>query len=238
MDNIQDLIRQATEAAANTTASASTDLAVNNAAPANSVSTEVSYGGGQKSLEELAASATPTVAAYLKVKHEGIFVGDDKTAFDELKVRIRGSEIHSYTAISYGNPAKYGRTLDGRVEAYSNKPWAQFCQMAIAQGSNGPYDSAYLPLYAAEDIVSQRGYNKGKVIVKKGETIGFTTSKSAMREVKDFIRNTIMKLGSNQLLEGTVKLKPLKNESGEWGVLDFGKIDGWKVIDETAEDGE
>lgn len=232
-NTVDEIIAQARAAASAPVQTTSAALVEAGLAPAPAqVAPAGEYGGGSKSLEELAAGAGASVDVYLKAKYAGIYLGDDVTPFEELKVRVRGSEILSYTAISWGNPAKYARTANGRTESYSGKQWSRVVEDALAQGSKGPYDAADLPLYSVDEIKSLKKPNVGKVLVEAGGVIGFTTSKSAMKEVKTFIRNVVLKLGQDELLEGTVKLKPLKNESGEWGVLDFGGLADWKIVDE------
>lgn len=173
-----------------------------------------------------------SVDGYIKTKYEGIFLGDDKTALDELKVRIRGSEIALYSSVSFGDPVKYGRSYNGTTEAFTGKPWGQFVADAMRMDGRckGAYDAADIPMYLAEPFTSQREPNKGKVVFDAGSCLGYTTSRSAMREFRTFVKKVILPLGQDEIIEGVVKLKALKNEKGEWGVLDFGSPADWKVV--------
>lgn len=235
--SVEEIVRAATAAAIASAQTATTNPApaATDVAPyvAPAAAAPAAYAPPQapKTLEDVAAESSVNVDGYVKVKHEGIYLGDDKTAFEDLKVGIRGSEISLYAAVSFGNPAKYGRCYNGVTEAYTNKPWAQFVAEAMRMDGRckGAYDAADVPLYLMEDVISQRGDKKGQVIFKAGSVLGYTTSKSAMRELRTFIKSTVLPLGKEELIVGTAKLKPLKNDQGEWGVLDFGSAADWKV---------
>lgn len=187
-------------------------------------------------LEEMIAGMS--VDAYIKLKHEGIYLKDDPTPFQELKVRIRGSEIAPHKAVRFGNPAIYKKTFNGQTEFRTGKPWVEV--VAEAQRADprctGDYDAFDLPFHVVSDIVSMMP--GAKLLVPAGAVVGYSTAITAAKDVKAFVKSVILPAGKDTLLEGTIKLKKMANEKGKWGILDFGDASNWKPVAEAPPEAE
>jgi hypothetical protein len=176
-----------------------------------------------------------SVDCFLKLKFEGIYVKEDATPFEKLHVTIRGSDIAYHKAVRFGNPATYKRSYDGVREARSGKPWAEVVAQAMAADPKctGDYDAYDLPMTLTADLVSL--LTPGKVLVPAGAVVGYSTAITAGKATKEFIKNVIMKLGKGNLLAGTVTLDKKNTEKGKWGILAFGDVSMWKLVDEDAQ---
>lgn len=183
------------------------------------------------SLEDSVAGMA--VDGFLKLKYEGIFVKEDPTPFQEIKVRIRGTEIAPHKAVRFGNPATYKKSYNAQVEARTGKPWAEVVAQCMAADPKctGDYDSFELPFHLVNDLTSL--ITPGKVLCPAGVILGYSAAITAAKDVKNFIKNVVLPLGKENLLEGVIKIKKMKNEKGQWGILEFGDLANWKVVDEA-----
>lgn len=238
--NVNDIIAAAIAAAQNNAAAA--------AAPANtnlpSVQTQNTAVSGHVAprapmqLED--AIAGMSVDGFIKLKHEGIFLRDDPTPFQELKVRIRGSEIAPHKAVRFGNPATYKKSYDGATEFRTGKSWAEVvaqCQ-SVDPRCTGDYDAFDLPFHLVNDVMSM--ITPGKVLAPAGTVVGYSTAITAGKDVKAFVKNVILhpSNGKDKLLEGVIKIKRMANDKGKWGILEFGDLSNWKAVDEMPPEAE
>lgn len=233
--SLNDTIAAAIAAAAAMTHGAQANAAGQANLPTSAPSTSVTTGspGAALSLEDSVAGLT--VDGFIKLKYEGIYFKEDPTPFQEILVRIRGSEIAPHRAVRFGNPATYKRSYDGQFEARTGRPWHEVVAQARAADPRctGDYAAFDLPFHIVKDIKSMMVPDK--VLAPAGSVVGYSTAITAGKDTKAFVKAVVLPLGKDNLIEGVIKLKKTSNDSGKWGLLEFGDIANWKVVPEQGE---
>ena len=162
-----------------------------------------------------------SVDQWIKVKEDGLKLGDNPGLFEALTVSLEMTDGRGFVpklAIKAGNPsAQYFYTLDGQVAAGGGS-WASACDRARAIDPKArEYRCVDLPFQLEEDVAI-----KGKEAVKAGTLLGYTTSTTnwsnwekfyaAVQEAGLMDQRVMVKLGA----------QPRTNKHGNnWGVMTF-----------------
>lgn len=148
--------------------------------------------GRPVTLGELLAQGGLRVDKYLKVDKVGFMIGtDEKNTYEELEVEFNLGDVVPFWGLRYGSsPAKYLRSTDRQVESRSKKPWAQCVAEAQQADSRcrGDYPSCDIPFTVVNDIVAEKGDEKGKNLLDAGQTLGLTLSITNFKDFAAFIK--------------------------------------------------
>lgn len=221
INSINDQVAAARAAAAETT---------ENKGVATTYSNTQVQPGKPVSLGEALAQGGMSVKAYLKVQPNGFLIGTDtKNLYEELAVEFRLSDVTPFYGLRFGSsPVTYLRSLDRLVEMKSKKSWAQCVTEAMQRDAKckGDYMSADIPLTSVNDVVADKGDNKGKTLVAQGERLGLTLSVTNWKDFATFIKpyNTLVeagKLPTDLLLRGTLKHAERSGNGNNWGAATF-----------------
>lgn len=163
------------------------------------------------------------VDAWLKVNEYGLFIGDDKTPFDSIKVSVDLEDIKYCFSVKWGqNPAKYAKTYDHIMDT-QGRPWVQTVQHAQAQDAKAyEYRSADVPLIALEDLKNKAG----EVLVSAGDVLGFSISATGWKYFSRFIA-TLQKSGINTrqgVIIGSIGYEARQKDTSKWGNVTFGEF--------------
>ncbi|RJF78123.1 hypothetical protein D3877_23635 [Azospirillum cavernae] len=170
--------------------------------------------GKRLSMDDALEMTGMAVEAYLNLTESAIQVG--KVGFHEkLVVGIDITEVQPFYGVSWGNPAKYGRSYD-RVLTVGGGSWAQTLQAASAD-----------PAKAGSEYIS---YEIPMTVVEAGTVIGFSPSVTNAKDFKALVQQAKAQGLTRIKVELTHKLKT--NTKGKWGSLIY------KLVGEWEEDGE
>lgn len=187
--------------------------------------------GRPVTLGEMLAQGGMKVDLYITPKEAGIVVGKDgKNTVEELEVEFKLSDVVPFFGLRYGaNPVTYLRSYDRMTEARSKKPWSQ-CQseaQAADPKCRGDYPAVDIPfVYVGNDIVAEKGENKGKPLVKNGQRLGWSSSITNYGEFSSFIKPYEDLRAQGQLpadlrLRGKLVHKPAEGGGQSYGKIDF-----------------
>lgn len=170
--------------------------------------------GKRLSMDDALEMTGMAVEAYLNLTESAIQVG--KVGFHEkLVVGIDITEVQPFYGVSWGNPAKYGRSYD-RVLTVGGGSWAQTLQAAAAD-----------PAKAGSEYIS---YEIPMTVVEAGTVIGFSPSVTNAKDFKALVQQAKAQGLTRIKVELTHKLKT--NTKGKWGSLIY------KLAGEWEQDGE
>ena len=204
--------------------------------PANASSNEVAVAGPAFSMETVGAGQM-AVDQWLKVKEDGVLVGDNKTKHEEIRVIIDmtdGQGFRVKQGIKGGNPAQYAYTYDGRV-ANDGKPWDAACgrirSLPNAGGAN-PYPCVDLPMEVIADVIGKDGKT---VEIEAGKILGYTTSTTNWTNWTLFHSEVKKADLLGQKVEVKLGYQERKNNKNNiWGVVTF-KLVGLAATNEAAD---
>lgn len=182
-------------------------------------------GGRPVTLGELLNQGGMRVDAYLKVDKSGFMIGTDLIA-DELPLTFCLAEVVPYFAVRYGSsPTKYLKSFDRLVTAQNNKDWSTSVSEAMAADSKcrGDYPTCDIPFTLEADITALKG---GKVLLKKGQTLGLTFSITNFKDFAAFIKpfddlKAIGQIPENLVLKGNLKHEARSGNGNTWGAATF-----------------
>lgn len=162
------------------------------------------------------------VVAWLKVNEYGLFVGADRTPFQEIDVVINMDEVSYCYSVRYGNPATYEKTYD-RVTNSKGGSWAETLLKAQRVDSNASeFRSADIPFYVIDDVKN----TKGEVLVEAGKAIGHSLSITGWKAFQKFIREAMSQ--NLDIHRGSIRVTlgcdVQKNAKGTWGILKFSNV--------------
>lgn len=175
------------------------------------------------------------VKAFLKVEKLGFLIGKDDKIFKEFQVEFHFDEVQPFFGLRYGqSPAKYERSVDRQVNQKNGKNWAQCIADAqrLDPRCRGDYAAVDIPFTVLEDIKGE----DGKVLVEKGEKIGWTSSITNFYDFKDFSKDyydliAAGALPGNALVRGKIVHDKRKGGNGDaYGALKF--VDFDVILDE------
>lgn len=181
--------------------------------------------GKRLSMDDALEMTGMAVEAYLNLTESAIQVG--KVGFHEkLVVGIDITEVQPFYGVSWGNPAKYGRSYD-RVLTVGGGSWAQTLQAAAADPAKAgsEYISYEIPMTVVEPAEDHK-----KNMVEAGTVIGFSPSVTNAKDFKALVQQAKAQGLTRIKVELTHKLKT--NTKGKWGSLIY------KLAGEWEEDGE
>ncbi len=175
-------------------------------------------GGRAPSLDAMLTSGM-NVENWLKVNENGLVikVENDQALLDNINVYIDMKEVAATSAIKYGNPPKYHKTFDGVICADGQTLWTDALEEAARFGQK-PYASADIPMTLNEDIVDK----KGKVIMTKGQRIGYSLSTTNRDAFTKFLRQVTEEDLRNSVVDVKLGYEPKTNKNKQtWGIVTF-----------------
>lgn len=193
-----------------------------------SAPTAVAQAGPPVSMRQMVTEAGIRPDAYLKVTPFGFNVGKDtKTVFDELPVEFRITQAKPFYGLRYGNPAKYLKSYDRKVESKSRRDWATVTAEASAADPRctGDYPALDLLMTATADIKAK----DGSILLEKGKTLGWTSSITNWTEWASFIEPIYQLIDLNivppdTLVAGKIKHLQRSGNGNTWGLVSFEDI--------------
>lgn len=214
---VDQAIAAAKEAAAKTPTGTTVDLVASTSS--NGVQ---SYAPVQAPSLDMMASGPSSVDAYLKVKFDGLKIGDKPGLIDSIRVAIDMSpsagEMVAANAVKYGDPAVYLKSYDG-INCTTGGTWAEAIQKAkLIDPKANPYMSCDIAMTLIEDAKDL----KGQVASPAGTRLGHSTSTTNRANAAELIR-AVKEAGlSDEVVEVIVTAQQRTNPKGqEWGVLKF-----------------
>lgn len=226
-DAIQAALKQASDAAANMTASAPS-------APTQSVVPAAATGGvpgrpapgRPMTMVEMMANKGATVDLWLKVGYYGITVGKEKDLITKVEGIIDVKTVKPFFGVRYGGTGNtiYNHTYDGITAAKGTKPWAEVMAEAYRVMANDPnfkgeYSGIEGVIIPEEDVLSQDGK---KVLAKAGKKLGFSTSVMNFRDWQEFYEQCV----ERGLVESKVRCEltfEASDYKGKWGKFVWGE---------------
>jgi hypothetical protein len=193
----------------------------------SAVSTAVAPAPVKLSMETMQAGQM-SVDAWLKVKEDGLKIGDMPGLLPEIRVKLNmvdGQGFMLKYAIKAGNPAQYAYTYD-RSTAVGGGTWpeAQARIRALEPAGKRPpseYRAVDLPFTLLEDVTVGKGKD-AKVIAKAGDTLGYTTSTTNWANWEQFYKEVEKAKLIGQTVEVKLSAQARKNNAGNtWGVVAF-----------------
>lgn len=197
-------------------------------------------GGRPIGMREMVAETGAKPDHYLKVNSDaGFKIGKDaKSFFEEILVEFKLNAGRPFYGLRFGAfpNTTYLRSFDRQVESRSKTPWAT----KVAQA--GSLDPTCTGDYPALDLnmvcVNELKAKDGSVLVKAGETIGWTSAITNWSEWVEFIEPYyhLMDAGilaSDAKVRGTIKHDLREKGANSWGVLTF--ADDFSIVDEEAQ---
>jgi hypothetical protein len=186
--------------------------------------------GRPVTLGELLSQGGMRVDAYLKVDKTGFLIGTDtKNALEEITVEFKLSDVVPFFGLRWGStPAKYLRSFDRQTESRTKKSWAACVAEAMQADSRcrGDYASADIPFtLVGEDVIAEKGENKGKALVKTGQTLGLTLSITNFKEFASFIKPYDDLRAAGQIPHDLTLRGKLVHKTAEGGGNTYGKAD-------------
>lgn len=162
-----------------------------------------------------------SVDTWLKVKDTGIYIGQSKSALEELVVEIDMSRIGWCMCIKGGNPAVYKKTYDQVTTIGSTKSWeASIAELQRIDARARPYRSADIVMLPVNDVMDPK--KPKEVLVEADKKVGHSLSTTNWGNFRAFYDEVKAK----GLQASVVKVR-LGYESrskpgvNDWGVLTF-----------------
>lgn len=182
--------------------------------------------------EILSQGPAMTVKDYLKVDRVAFLIGKDESLFKEFEVEFGFDEVKAFFGVRYGaQPARYERSYDRQVNARNGQAWHQTVADAqrIDPRCRGDYSGVDIPFTVLADIKGEGG----KVIVEKGEKIGWTSSITNFKDFKEFAKDyyeliAAGLLGPDARVRGKIKHVKRRGGDNDYGALTF---EGFDVVD-------
>lgn len=128
------------------------------------------------------------VDTWLKIKEDGVKIGDDPQLHEKLVFEIDFSEINAFWSASGGNPVRYEKSSD-RVLSESGKPWSEAIRDLSQYAGRNVRDflSATLPLRVINDIKGKTGVTEAGTVV--GYTLAYTGAQEFAKLQKHMLKN-------------------------------------------------
>lgn len=206
--------------------------AAKNATPGNTVDLVPAQQSGGGAIQSYVAPVAPSldllaagpssVDAYLKVKAEGLKIGDKINLIESVTVTIdmakEAGQMVAANVIKFGDPATYLKSYDG-VNCTTGGTWQEAVNKAkLIDPKASPYMSADIVMTLIEDAKDI----KGAVVATAGTRLGHSTSTTNRANVAELIRAVNEKGLQNSVVEVKVTAQAKTNPKGQtWGVLKF-----------------
>lgn len=155
----------------------------------------------------------------MKLKMSDEELNKGTTIIEEMYVITNLSfDATVFTGAKYGNtPTVYIKTYDGVKEARGGS-WAEaFAKAKLADPTVYEYNGADVEFTVAEDIKDL----KGKVVAKKGQKIGHTTTPTGLKNFKKLIKQAEQKNLKSEDILVKITNEPISKGGNNWGVLKF-----------------
>jgi hypothetical protein len=214
---ITDAVAAAKAKAAQLAAAAPAPTTANAVAPvANNTNVPATTGGGRRmSLDDLNNGGL-SVDAYLKVKEDGLKIGEKTNLIESINVIIRLEQVLTCQVVKYGDPATYLKTYD-QERTVTGGSWQQALQTAAQFGAT-PYMSADIPMVLAEDAKDI----KGVVVDTTGKKLGYSLSTTNLANFREFMAEAERAGIKDSPLLATLTAERRTNKKGNvWGVIKF-----------------
>lgn len=162
-----------------------------------------------------------SVDTWLKVKDTGIYIGQSKSALEDLIVEIDMAKIGWCMCIKGGNPAVYKKTYDQVTTIGSTKSWeASVAELQRIDPKARTYRSADIVMMPVNDVMDPK--KPKEVLVEADKRLGHSLSTTNWGNFRAFYDDAKSKNLHTSVVKVRVgyesRSKPGVND---WGVLTF-----------------
>lgn len=228
MDNLDSVMNQAAEAAANYSP-AVIDQAVENLPTQYQ---QAAPPAARPSMDNLLNNAGITVDEYVYPDKAGVKISKDMKGYlEEFEAIIDMADvipISSFSSELNGNTT-FVKSYDGVTVAGGGNYQLEVARLSRRPGSKnrGPTDTVEIPMELAKDVADPK--KDSALVIAAGTMVGLTPSPTGIKEFTKLMK-TLAKIDPNLTSDGRIKVtcvnKERSNTNGNnWGVIAFENIE-------------
>jgi len=203
-----------------------------NDTPSTALTTPTTAPGRRITMSEAMSQMGGAIDMYIVPDEGGIIINKDKMNMqEELRIELKVSDVVAYRSIRFGTPVTYRKSYDGITDAASRKPWANTIAecMAVDPKCRGDYMTVEPIFVLLDDVLKEKGPEKGKILAAKGTRLGWTSSITGAKVFASMFKPYQEKLDAGEIssdhyLQMTLCIRMAVGGGQSFGQLDFKNV--------------